>query len=137
MIIHTSPLPDVDIPDVTITTHVLRRADELADRLAITDASGASAYTYRELKQAIAQLAGGLAARGIGPGQVVGLMAPNLPEYAVVFHAVAVAGAAVTTSVVPASSGKRVSCRKVNPRSGHWSSDARKRFTDSAASSCE
>jgi len=97
MIIHTSPLPDVDIPDVTITTHVLRRADELADRLAITDASGASAYTYRELKQAIAQLAGGLAARGIGPGQVVGLMAPNLPEYAVVFHAVAVAGAAVTT----------------------------------------
>ncbi|MEZ5738346.1 MAG: AMP-binding protein [Burkholderiaceae bacterium] len=32
----------------------------------------------------------------MGPGKVVGLMAPNLPEYAVIFHGV-VAGAAVTT----------------------------------------
>ncbi len=97
MIIHSSPLPAVDIPDVTITAHVLRRADELADRTAIRDTSGNSAYTYAELREKIHALAGGLAARGIAPGKVVGLMAPNLPEYAVVFHGVAVAGAAVTT----------------------------------------
>ncbi len=97
MIIHSSPLPAVDIPDVTITAHVLRRAGTLADRVAIRDTSGASSYTYAELSEKIHALAGGLAARGIGPGNVVGLMAPNLPEYAVVFHGVAVAGAAVTT----------------------------------------
>ncbi len=97
MIIHSSPLPAVDIPDVTITAHVLRRADELADRLAIRDTAGTSSYTYAELREKIHALAGGLAARGIAPGKVVGLMAPNLPEYAVVFHGVAVAGAAVTT----------------------------------------
>ncbi|MEM9565706.1 MAG: AMP-binding protein [Actinomycetota bacterium] len=96
-IIHTSPLPDVEIPDVPITAHILRRADELADRVAIRDTTGASSYTFAELSAAIAALAGGLQARGIGPGGVVGLMAPNLPDYAVVFHGTAVAGGAVTT----------------------------------------
>ena len=97
MIIHKSPLPDVEIPKVSITAHVLRRAKELADQVAIRDASGNSAYTYTELSDAIHSLAGGLAARGVGSGIVVGLMAPNLPEYAIVFHGVAVTGAAVTT----------------------------------------
>jgi len=96
-IIHSSPLPEVDIPKVTITAHVLRRASALADHVAIRDISGASSYTFAELSDAIHSLAGGLAERGISPGQVVGLMAPNLPEYAVVFHGVAVAGAAVST----------------------------------------
>jgi acyl-CoA synthetase (AMP-forming)/AMP-acid ligase II len=96
-IIHPSPLPDVEIPEVTITEHVLRHADELADRIAIQDAAGTSSYTYSELSDVIHRLAGGLAARGVAPGKVVGLMAPNLPEYAVVFHGVAAAGGAVTT----------------------------------------
>jgi len=97
MIIHASPLPEVAIPDVTITAHVLRAADELADRVAIRDAAGTSSYTFAELRTAIHSLAGGLAARGVGPETVVGLMAPNMPDYAVVFHGVAVAGGAVTT----------------------------------------
>jgi len=96
-IIHSSPLPEVDIPEVTITAHVLRKASALADQVAIRDISGASSYTFAELSDAIHSLAGGLAERGISPGKVVGLMAPNLPEYAVVFHGVAVAGAAVST----------------------------------------
>jgi 4-coumarate--CoA ligase len=96
-IIHKSPLPEVEIPEVTITAHVLRKAAELADEVAIQDHAGTSVYTYKELSDAIHKLAGGLQARGVKPGSVVGLMAPNLPEYAVVFHGVAVAGAAVTT----------------------------------------
>ena len=31
-------------------------------------------------------LAGGLKARGFGKGDVLAIMAPNLPEYAVAFH---------------------------------------------------
>lgn len=96
-IIHSSPLPDVEIPDVTITSHILRQADQLADRVAIQDAAGTSSYTFGQLKKAIHSLAGGLQSRGFGPGAVVGLMAPNVPEYAVVFHGAAVAGGAVTT----------------------------------------
>ncbi|MEM9039185.1 MAG: AMP-binding protein [Actinomycetota bacterium] len=96
-IIHRSPLPDVEIPEVTITEHVLRRADEMPDRVAIRDAAGTSSFTFGELRTAIHSLAGGLQSRGVAPGTVVGLMAPNTPAYAVIFHGVAVAGAAVTT----------------------------------------
>ena len=45
----------------------------------------------------IHRFAGGLAARGFGPGDTLALMAPNVPEYAIVFHGVAVAGGTVTT----------------------------------------
>jgi 4-coumarate--CoA ligase len=96
-IIHTSPLPTVEIPDVSITAHVLRKAGDLPDRVAIRDSAGSSSYTFAELSTAIHSLAGGLQQRGFGPGSVVGLMAPNVPEYAVVFHGAAVAGGAVTT----------------------------------------
>ena len=95
-IIHTSPLPDVEIPDVSITELVMRHARSVPDRVAITD-GGANSYTFAELDEAIRSMAGGLSARGFGPGAVLGLMAPNVPEYAVAFHAVGVAGATLTT----------------------------------------
>ncbi len=95
-IIHTSPLPSVEIPDVSITELVMRHAQSVPDRVAITD-GGASSYTFAELDRAIRSMAGGLSARGFGPGDVLGLMAPNVPEYAVAFHAVGVAGATLTT----------------------------------------
>ena len=96
-IIHSSPLPNVEIPDVSITSHILRGCAETPDRLAIRDAKGTSSYTFSELDRAIHSFAGGLQQRGFGPGSVLGLMAPNLPEYAIVFHGAAVAGGAVTT----------------------------------------
>ncbi len=96
-IVHTSRYPDVEIPVVPITEFVLRKADELADRPAIEDAASGRGYTFGELKHAIHALAGGLQAKGIGPGSIVAIMAPNVPEYAIVFHGVAVAGATNTT----------------------------------------
>ncbi|HEX4902130.1 MAG TPA: AMP-binding protein [Acidimicrobiales bacterium] len=96
-IVHKSRYPDVEIPSVPITEFVLRRAGELADRRAIEDVGSGRGYTYGELKGAIHALAGGLQAKGIGPGSTVAIMAPNLPEYALVFHGVAVAGATNTT----------------------------------------
>ena len=95
-IIHTSPLPRVEIPDVSITELVMRHAQSIPDRVAITDGAS-STYTFAELDSAIRSMAGGLSARGIGIGDVLGIMAPNVPEYAVVFHAVGVVGATITT----------------------------------------
>ena len=97
MIIHRSPMPDVEIPDVTITAHILRHAADRPDRLALVDGPTGRSYTFAELSDAIHRFAGGLAARGFRKGDVLGLMAPNLPEYAIVFHGVAVAGGTVTT----------------------------------------
>jgi 4-coumarate--CoA ligase len=97
MIIHTSPLPDVEIPDLPVTQYVLRRADEVPDRAAIIDGPSGRTYTYAQLSDMIHRFAGGLAARGFGKGDTLGLMAPNVPEYAIVFHGVAVAGGTITT----------------------------------------
>jgi len=97
MIIHTSPLADVEIPQVPITEYVLRLADTHPDRAAMIDGTTGQITTFAELKHLIHRFAGGLAARGFGKGDTLGLMAPNIPEYAIVFHGVAVAGGIVTT----------------------------------------
>jgi acyl-CoA synthetase (AMP-forming)/AMP-acid ligase II len=96
-IIHSSPFPDVEIPDVSLTEYVLRRAVDVPDRVALVDGPTGRSYTFAELRDAVHRLAGGLQARGFGPGSTLALMAPNVPEYALVFHAVAVAGGTVTT----------------------------------------
>ena len=52
---------------------------------------------FAELRQGIQLLAGGLAARGFGPGHTLALMSPNIPEFASFFHGAAYAGGTVTT----------------------------------------
>ena len=97
MIIHRSPLPDVEIPEVPITEFALRPARTHPDRAALIDGPSGRTYTYAQLHDLIHRFAGGLAARGFGKGDTLWLMAPNVPEYAIVFHGVAVAGGTVTT----------------------------------------
>lgn len=95
--IHRSPLADVDIPDLPLAEYVLERAAELGDKPALIDGPTGRVLTYAQLEDQAMRLAGGLQARGFGPGDVLGLMAPNLPEYAVVFLGVALAGGTITT----------------------------------------
>ncbi len=96
-IIHKSPLPDVDIPSEPITTYVLRAGLATPDRIAMHCGASGKQYTYQQLSDAIHGFAGGLAARGLGKGDVIALMSPNDPDFAVVFHGAAVAGVTVTT----------------------------------------
>ncbi len=95
--IHTSRHPDVEIPSLPVTEFVLRRAQELASEPALIDGTSGRTLTYAELAAAVKALAGGLTARGFGRGNVLAIMAPNLPEYAVVFHGTAYAGGIITT----------------------------------------
>ena len=95
--IHDSPLPDVEIPDLPLTEYVLAGGAGQPDKPALIDGASGRVMTYSELEDAIRSLAGGLAAAGFGRGDVLALMAPNGPEYAVVFHGAAMAGATVTT----------------------------------------
>ena len=95
-IIHTSPLPDVAIPDQSITECVFASAADRADQVAITD-GGSSSYTFSELHAAVRSFGGGLSSRGVGPGTTVAILAPNICEYAIVFHGIALAGGTVTT----------------------------------------
>jgi acyl-CoA synthetase (AMP-forming)/AMP-acid ligase II len=95
--IHESPFPDVEIPDIPLTAFVFESAAARSDKAAIIDGPSGRVVTYGQLVEQIRQLAGGLTAKGFGPGQVLAIMAPNVPEYAVVFHAVAMTGGTITT----------------------------------------
>ena len=95
--IHQSPLPDVVVPEQTLTDYVLAGARDRADKPALVDGPSGRTITYGELVDAVRRLGGGLAAAGFGPGNVLAIMAPNMPEYATVFHGTAMAGGTVTT----------------------------------------
>jgi acyl-CoA synthetase (AMP-forming)/AMP-acid ligase II len=92
-----SPLPDVDIPDVSLPAFVLERAGALGDKPALIDGPTGRTITYAQLGAGVRRVAAGFAALGLAKGDVVALMAPNVPEYAVAFHGVAAAGGVNTT----------------------------------------
>jgi acyl-CoA synthetase (AMP-forming)/AMP-acid ligase II len=96
--IFRSPHPDVAIPDVSVTQHALRRADELAGRTALVDGETGTTLTFAGLADAVRRAAGGLREHGLRKGDVCAICSPNIPEYAVAFHAVATAGGIVTTA---------------------------------------
>ncbi len=98
MTIYQSPLGGIAVPEVSITDLVLAGLAGRGDAPAMIDGVSGAVMTADALSHAIRQLAGGLQARGIGPGQVVALMAPNCADYAVVMHGVVYAGAALTTA---------------------------------------
>ncbi len=92
-----SPLASVNIPDVPITEYVMQKCIELGDKPAIVDGPTGATLTFAQLRTRTRQLAGGLSANGFTPGSVLALIAPNCPDYAVVFHAAALCAGTVTT----------------------------------------
>jgi len=93
-----SQFPDVAVPDVPIFEYLFGEIDDEAlDRVAIIDGSSGAETTYRQLIGQIGLFAGALAARGVGVGTRVGLLCPNVPAFATVFHGILRAGATATT----------------------------------------
>ena len=97
--IYTSERTDLklEIPDVSITEYALRHADRLADKPALIDGPSGRTLTYGQLAGGIKKVAGGLYARGFRKGDVLAIYCPNMPEYALVFNAVASVGGINTT----------------------------------------
>jgi acyl-CoA synthetase (AMP-forming)/AMP-acid ligase II len=97
VVIH-SPVPDIEIPDMSLSNFVLARADEFGEKPALIDAPSGRTITYAQLRKSVRAAAAGLAERGFRKGEVFAHYAPNLPEYAVAFHAVATLGGVNTTA---------------------------------------
>jgi acyl-CoA synthetase (AMP-forming)/AMP-acid ligase II len=93
-----SPHPDVVIPSVPLTDYVLGTRDGHRDRPALVDGVSGRTITFGALADGVRRLAAGLSRRGVRQGDVVAIWSPNLPEYAVVFHAVSRIGAILTTA---------------------------------------
>jgi len=95
--IFRGPFPEVAIPEVPITPFVFQNAKERGDKPALIDGPTGRAITYSALTESIARVAASLARRGFKKGEVFGILSPNVPEYAIVFHAVACLGGINTT----------------------------------------
>jgi len=98
MIAVISGTEDVEIPSLPLSRFVLARAKGLPTKPALIDAPTGRTLTYAQLERDVGRLAAGLGERGLGKGDVVGIYAPNLPEYAVAFHGALTAGCAVTAA---------------------------------------
>ncbi len=98
--IFRSPYPDVAIPETALTPLLLRTAERLPDKPALIDGPSGRVLTYAQWAAGARAGASGLHARGFRKGDVFAIFSPNLPEYAVAFHAVALAGG-VTTTINP------------------------------------
>jgi acyl-CoA synthetase (AMP-forming)/AMP-acid ligase II len=94
--IFSSPHPAVTIPEISLTEFVLERVAEFGDKPAIIDGQTGRSITYAQLVPTIRRLATGLAEHGLTKGDVLAIYSPNLPEFALVFHAVTLLGGVVT-----------------------------------------
>jgi acyl-CoA synthetase (AMP-forming)/AMP-acid ligase II len=93
-----SPFPEVDIPSASVYDFLF---DDIAeadlDRVALVDAKSGKETSYREMIDRVDAFAGALTGRGIGVGDVVGLLSPNSSGFAVAFHGILRSGATATT----------------------------------------
>jgi len=96
MTYHTSAA-DIALRDQSITERVFENLVTRPEAIVLTDGLSGATMTAGEFMAQVKQLAGGLTARGMGAGKTIALMAPNIPHYCVVFHAVAWAGGTITT----------------------------------------
>ena len=96
--IFRSPFPDVAIPSIPLTDLVLHQATALKDKPAFIDGPSGRTLTFGQVAAGVRRMAAGLSRRGFGKGDVLALWSPNLPEFAVAFHAVALLGGIVTTA---------------------------------------
>jgi len=87
----------VDVADISITEKLFEGLDAAGEKEVIVDGPSGQGYTAAQLKRRIRRLAGGLTERGVLPGGTVAILAPNMPDYPVVFHGVAYGGGTVTT----------------------------------------
>lgn len=93
-----SPFPKVQIPSSSVYDYLFADIDPaVAEQVALLDAKTGETTTYRQMIDRIDAFAGALAARGLGTGDVVGLLAPNSSAFAIAFHGILRAGATATT----------------------------------------
>jgi acyl-CoA synthetase (AMP-forming)/AMP-acid ligase II len=90
--IFRGPYPDVEIPEVSLTDFIFDSIKDFKDKTALIDGPSGRALTYAEFENAVRRVAASLARRGFKKGDVFAIFSTNCPEYAVIFHAVAMLG---------------------------------------------
>src|SRR2546430_9423430 len=95
--IFRGPNPDVEIPEVSLTDFIFSSISDFKDKPALIDGPSGCAWTYAEFENAVRRVAASLVSKGFKKGDVFAIFSTNCPEYAVIFHAVAMLGGINTT----------------------------------------
>lgn len=95
--IFTSPHPDIELSEESFPSYVLARTRELGNKPALVCAATGQTISYSALHDGVRRVAVELAHRSFRKGDVLAILSPNCPEYAVAFHAVATLGGVNTT----------------------------------------
>ena len=112
------PLPVPAIPDLALPQFVLGAAHRHGSKRALVDTATGDELSYSELADAVRETGAGLSGRGIRPGDVLALCAPNCIEFAVAFYAATSIGAVVAT-VNPLGTGDEIS-RQLRQTGARW-----------------
>lgn len=97
MTLFKSPTQDLPMSQQSVTNRVFENLLQRPSEIVLIDGTDGCTTTAEAFVDQVKRLAGGLTQAGFGTGKTVALMAPNSPEYCVIFHAVAWAGGTITT----------------------------------------
>ncbi|PVD26202.1 hypothetical protein C0Q70_13871 [Pomacea canaliculata] len=91
-----SPVPDINIPNVSFAEFMFSKWDEFKDDLAVVDYPTKRQYTYRQLKEYSIKVASALYKQGYRSGDVIASFTINLPEFTILFAAASALGVAIS-----------------------------------------
>lgn len=87
---------EIEIPETSVTELILSKIGAFGDAVAMVDGPSGREIKYSALGPSIKAVASGLVARGFKQGDVLAIISPNIPEYAIAFHACAILGGIIT-----------------------------------------
>lgn len=96
-VIFCSPFSQVVVPPVPLAEFVLGQTAQRASKPALIDAETGRTLNYGQLADLVDRVAGGLSGLGLDKGDMLATLLPNLPEFPVMFLAVAHLGGICTT----------------------------------------
>ncbi len=98
--IFQSTFPDIEIPNEPVPEFLFEHTRHLGEKPALIDGPTGRTLTFAALETLARRLSAGLAQRGFAKGDVLAILSPNLPEYAIVLQGTALAGG-ITTPINP------------------------------------
>ena len=97
MIHYETAASDLPLSTTSVTERVFEGLTPRLDDVVLIDGVDGRKFTAGDVIDHVKRLAGGLREAGHVPQKPVALMAPNSPEYCIIFHAIAWAGGTITT----------------------------------------
>ena len=92
-----SPLPDIDLPKGDIYRMVSNNFSKLGTKIGLVDGISGRQYSYNELDESTCKFSSGLQRMGFGKSDVMCIVLPNCPEYAVLFLGTLRTGGVIST----------------------------------------